>query len=179
MATLWPDSLGTGSPPPESKLQDINYFADWMRNNFGMDPFGCMGSNLNIEDPRWLSYLVGTVYETDGTVHYDHILPSMLEKSAMAFFRLIGRFPMYMEQNSGRLRKQLVLNGLLGGRHYLNMELVRRSQRNGAHLTAKRLLFQNPAELTPDGHLIHCKWCPDAVLKNDVLVPVCIADHVT
>lgn len=169
---------GTGSPPCESKIQDNNYFADWMRKSYGVEPFSCMGSNLNVKDPRWLSYLVGTVYEANGTHHFEHIAPSMLEKSAMVFFRMIGRFPMYMEQNPGRFRKQLLLNGLLGGRRQSNMELVRRSRRKGARLTAKRLLFQNPAELTTDGRLIHCKWCPDAVLKNNALVPVCIADHV-
>lgn len=171
--------FGTGSPPHESKIQDNKYFADWMRKNFLMEPFGCIGSSLNIEDPRWLSYLVGTVYEADGTSHFEYILPSMLEKAAMMFFRLAGRFPMYIKQNPERFRKQLMLNGLLGGRRQSNMELVRRSQRKSARLTTKRLLFQNPAELTSDGHLIHCKWCPDAVLKNGALVPVCIADHVS
>ena len=161
-----------------SASQNNNFFAEWMRQNFGMEPFGCMGSSLNSEDPRWLSYLVGTVYEADGTSHFEYILPSMLEKSAMILFRLAGRFPMYIEQNPARFQKQLVLNGLFGGRRRSNMELVRRSQRKNARLTTKRLLFQNPAELASDGRLIHCQWCPDAVLKNGALVPVCIADHV-
>ncbi len=170
---------GTGTPPDASGLQNNNYFAKWLKNEFCIEPFGCMGSNLDIEDPRWLSYLVGTVYERNGEFHFVYIQPSMLEKFAMVLYRIAGRYPMYIEQNEDRFRRHLVLNGLLGGRRRSNMELVRKAGKVGARLTAKRLLFQNPAELTADGRLIHCKWCPDAVLKSGSLVPVCIADHVS
>jgi hypothetical protein len=169
---------GTGTPPGESLLHNNNYFAEWMKNEFRIEPFGCMGSNLDIEDPRWLSYFVGTTYEMNGEFHYEYVQPSMLEKFAMVLYRIAGRYPMYIEQNAGRFRKQLILNGLLGGRCRSNMELVRKAGRPGVRLTAKRFLFQNPAELTADGRLIHCKWCPDAVLKGGSLVPVCIADRV-
>lgn len=169
---------GSGTPPDAATRQSNIYFAGWMKSEFRLAPFACMGSSLDIEDPRWLSYLIGTVYGEDGQGHYEYIRPSMLEKFSMLLFRLAGRYPMYIEQNAGRFRKQLVLNGLLGGRRKSNMELVRRSGKPGTQLTAKRLLFQNPAELTADGRLIHCKWCPDAVLKNGALVPVCIADRV-
>jgi hypothetical protein len=170
---------GTGTPPVESKSHNNNYFAEWLKNEFGIEPFGCMGSNLDIEDPRWLSYLVGTVYDANGEFHFESIQPSLLEKFAMMVYRIAGRYPMYIEQNADRFRKQLILNGLLGGRRRSNMALVGRAGKPGVRLTAKRLLFQNPAELTADGRLIHCKWCPDAVLKGGSLVPVCIADHVS
>jgi hypothetical protein len=170
---------GTGTPPDASGLQNNNQYAEWLKNEFGIEPFGCMGSNLDREDPRWLSYFVGTVYETNGEFHFEAIQPSLLEKFAMMLYRIAGRYPMYIDQNADRFRKQLVLNGLLGGRRRSNMALVGRAGKQGARLTAKRLLFQNPAELTADGRLIHCKWCPDAVLKGGSLVPVCIADHVT
>jgi pyruvate-formate lyase-activating enzyme len=170
---------GTGAPPDKSTLQNNNNFAEWMKKEFGLAPFAFMGSNLNIEDPRWLSYLIGTVYEKDDQYYFDYIRPSLLEKFTMLIFRIAGRYPMYLGQNATRFRKQLFLNGLLGGRYRSNMELVGRSIKPGVRLTTKRLLFQNPAELTEDGRVIHCKWCPDAVLKNNSLVPVCIADNVS
>jgi len=170
---------GTGTPPGESTLQNNTYLAEWLKKEFRLEPFGCMGSNLDLEDPRWLSYLVGAVYGSGGELHFEYIRPSMLEKFAMMLFRIAGRYPMYIDQNADRFRRQLILNGLLGGRRRSNMALVRKAGEPGARLTAKRLLFQNPAELTADGRLIHCKWCPDAVLKGGSLVPVCIADHVS
>lgn len=171
--------FGTGTPPDAFGLQNNTFFAKWLNQEFGIEPFGCMGSNLDLEDPRWMSYLVGTVYGKNGEFHFEYIRPSLLEKFAMMLYRIAGRYPMYIEQNADRFRRQLVLNGLLGGRRRTNMELVRKAGKAGARLSAKRLLFQNPAELTADGRLIHCKWCPDAVLKAGSLVPVCIADHVS
>jgi hypothetical protein len=170
---------GTGSPPEEPTLQSNVFFADWMTEEYGLEPFACMGSSLDPADPRWLSYLVGTVYDADGKHHAASVKPSLLERVAMLLFRLSGRYPMYLEQNPGRFCRQLALNGLLGGCRRSNMELVRRYRTPNARLTTKRLLFQNPAELTSDGCLIHCKWCPDAVLKRGGLVPVCISDHIT
>lgn len=169
---------GAGGAPADATRQNNAHFAEWMKAEFALEPFAFMGSSLDSQDPRWLSYLVGTVYDPNGEFHYEYIKPSLLEKFSMALFRLAGRYPMYLPQNPVRFRKQLVLNGLLGGRRRSNAEIVRRSEVAGARLTTKRLLFQNPAELTPDGRLIYCKWCPDAVLKNGGLVPVCISDHV-
>lgn len=170
---------GTGTPPDETTKQSNVFFSEWMNREFGFSPFAFMGSNLDPDDPRWLSYLIGSVYQADESHYVEHIKPSLLEKAAMLLFRMAGRYPMYMEQNADRFRHQLRLNGLMGGRRQANKELVRQSKHHGARLTAKRLLFQNPAELTADGKLIHCKSCPDAVLKNGVLVPVCITDNVS
>ena len=170
---------GTGSPPDTCTKQSNRDIADWMRTQFKVEPFACMGSNLDIDDPRWLSYLIGTLHAPDGSSSLEYVRPSLLEKALMLGYRVRGRYPMYIKQNAERFRKQLVLNGLLGGRRQTNMTLVKRSKEPGVQLRAKRLLFQNPAEMTEDGKVLHCKWCPDAVLKNGGLVPVCIADHVT
>ena len=50
--------------------------------------------------------------------------------------------------------------------------------RPGARLAAKRLLFQWPATVDESGRVIHCECCPDAVLKDGHLVPLCISDLV-
>jgi len=170
---------GSGTPPDASSLQNNTWFAEWVRNEFELEPFGWMGSNMDRDDPRWLSYLIGAVYDGDAAPHIEYIRPSLLEKVSMLIFRIAGRYPMYLEQNQARFRTQLALNGILGGRRRSNRELVRRSGKSGVQLTTKRILFQNPAELTADGQLIHCEWCPDAVLKNGALVPVCVADNVS
>ena len=170
---------GTGSPPAKTSMQTTPDFAEWMKSLFGLEPFACMGSNLNPNDPRWLSYLVGAIHEVGCEPYFDHVRPSLLEKVSMLFYRMAGRYPMYMAQNAERFCKHLILNGLLGGRCRANMGLIKRAKRPGVQLRAKRLLFQNPAQLTADGRLEHCVWCPDAVLKGGGLVPVCVADHVS
>lgn len=169
---------GTGSPVPSRR--DVREVASWIEKTLQLKPFAFVGSNLDQNDPRWLSYLIGVVTEPNGSLHYQHLQAGPLEKLAMFFYRtVVKRYPMYMEQNATLLRKQLFLNGLFTGKFKSNLELIRRSRRDNAVLSAKRLLIQNPAELTADGRLVHCSCCPDAVLKNGGLVPVCIADKVT
>lgn len=170
---------GSGTPPSEAAVQNGAFVMKRMKSIFGFEPFACLGSNLDRDDPRWLSYLVGVVYYPDGHFHAAHVRHSLLEKVCMVGYRLVGRYPMYLEQNAKLFRKHLLLNGWLGGRHESNTTLAQESRKSGARLRAKRILFQNPAELTKDGRLIHCNWCPDAVLKNGSLVPVCICDVVT
>lgn len=171
---------GEGNPPDEDTKQNNRELAEWVQNEFGFKPFGCMGSSLDPSDLRWLSYLIGAVYDQDGKHYNAHVEPSLLEKGVVFCSRLLnGRYPMYLEQNSEKFQKQLALNALLGGNGSSNRELIKRSKIPDTRLTTKRILFQNPAELSEDGKLIHCKWCPDAVLKNGALVPVCIADNIS
>lgn len=169
---------GTGSPA--SGRRDVREVASWIEKTLHLKPFAFVGSNLDPNDPRWLSYLIAAVAEPDGRHHYQDMQAGPLEKLAMHYYKtVVKRYPMYMEQNANLLRKQLFLNGLFTGKFSANRELIRRSRRDSAVLNAKRLLIQNPAELTADGRLVHCRCCPDAVLKNGALVPVCIADKVT
>jgi len=50
--------------------------------------------------------------------------------------------------------------------------------RPGTRLAGTALTFQQPAAVSPDGRLVYCRECPDATVRNGVLVPVCLADHI-
>ncbi len=157
-----------------------NYQAlELMRSEFGLEPFGVMGSNRDRSDPRWLSYLVGTLHRNGQTSVFEGFRHSAFERLYLRLsLRFAERYPMYLPQKPGLFRMQLLFNALTGGRLAANLRFLARSLRPGTQPYAKRILFQNPAELAPDGTLIHCRSCPDAVLKNGGLVPVCIADRV-
>ena len=73
---------------------------------------------------------------------------------------------------------QLFLNALSGGRFLHNLMFLLRSCGRGSRLAAKKILFQCPAVVREDGAVIHCFNCPDAVVKNGTLVPVCISDKI-
>lgn len=153
--------------------------ARFMRQEFELEPFGCLGSNIDPADIRWLSYLVGTNGREDDSALYTGLVASALERLALwCIRRLSGRYPMYMGQNSSQFRMQLLLNGLLGGDLRRNLRFLLRT-RSSRRLRAKRILFQNPANFHSDGRLIHCQSCPDAVIKDGHLVPICIADRVS
>ncbi len=150
-----------------------------LRERFGLRPFAYLGSNVSDADPRWLSFLVATALGPGDRVLRHPLKASGFEKIFVELSRRAnGCYPMYRPQRPGQLAGQLLFNALTGGDLAGNLGFLSRAGRPGVRLRAKRLLFQCPAELGPDGRLIHCRNCPDAVARGAELVPVCIADKV-
>jgi len=134
--------------------------AAFLEERFGLTPFASVGSNVDAKALRWLSYFIATVHEKG----WRSLRATCVEKLFLALSRrFTGRYPFYQPQNARRLAFQLLYNGHVS---FLSRKML-----------SKRLLFQNPAEIGEDGKLIYCNACPDAVLKNGALVPVCISDQ--
>lgn len=164
---------------PDRKRSDTltNWDMIELMRQLGMRPFAYLGSNKDRDDPRWLSYLVASKHR-DGRVIRHSIKASGFERAGCALsIRLAGKYPMYLRQSTPQLLIQLILNAITGGHFIGNMKFLFRALLPG-HLSVKRLLFQCPAQLEPDGTLRHCLNCPDAVVKNGGLVPLCISDRV-
>lgn len=144
---------------------------------FGIEPFGGVGSSIDPGDWRWLSWNVGVLFDGDGRPQQRAALgASLLERAFLAVSHwLKGRYPFYVPQDGRRLRTQLLINSWLTGNRAARA-LWRAARGRAEGLATKRLLLQNPAELLPDGRVAHCACCPDAVLRDGELVPVCICD---
>jgi len=150
-----------------------------LHERLSLRPFGFLGSNKNPGDPRWLSYLVATRRNRRGEVVKYAAKASAFEKAFLALsLRFAGRYPMYRRQSTPQLIVHLTLNALAGGDFLGNMKFLIGSLLSPGRLGAKRLLFQCPAEVEADGTVVHCENCPDAVVKNGELIPVCLADKV-
>ncbi|HUJ71982.1 MAG TPA: radical SAM protein [Verrucomicrobiae bacterium] len=157
--------------------RDVQTF---MEQKFGLSPFAYVASNVDATDPRWLSYLVGTVYRDGSPLRQRCLRATPVEKWFLEVSRRVkGRYPFYQRQTAGRFAVQLLLNGLAGGGLTSNLELMARSWRPAATLTSKKLLFQCPATVNGHGQVVHCDCCPDAVVQRGKLVPVCISDRIT
>jgi len=152
----------------------------WMQQRFGLSPFAFLGSNIDAADPRWLSFMVGAVHLRAGELAGNHSLrPTWMERFFMEVSRRVtGRYPFYQQQGPWHSRLHLLLNGLAGGAIAGNLSLLALASRPGARLSAKRLLFQWPAAIDESGRVVHCYCCPDAVLSQGRLVPLCISDRV-
>ena len=152
----------------------------WLEQRFGLTPFAMLGSNLDAMDPRWMSFLAVTVHRRGELFQRRTLHPTWLERAFLMVARKItGRYPFYQRQNARQTGLHLVLNGLAGGGLWKKLKLLGHALRPGSRLTAKRLLFQWPAEVDDPGRVVHCNGCPDAVLKDGRLVPLCISDLVT
>ncbi|MEI6149882.1 MAG: radical SAM protein [bacterium] len=173
MTAEWhPDAL-----PRRADAMTNVQILDRLKRTMGLRPFAYLGSNVDHSDPRWLSYMVATSRSREGRLTEYSVKASCFEKAFVHMLRLAsGRFPMYRKQNSRQLAIQLVLNGLTGGDCKGNFPFLRSALRNGTPLLAKRILFQCPAEVDAAGHVIHCAHCPDAVIQEGRLIPVCLTD---
>ena len=152
----------------------------YLREELNLRPFCYLGSNVDADDPRWLSYLVVTRRDRAGTLLRHSMKVSGFEKAFLALsFKSKGRYPMYRRPNAFQVIVQVLMNGVTGGDFGGNARFLARCCRPGGKPRAKRILFQYLADIEPDGTVAHCISCPDAVLKNGKLVPVCIGDYVT
>jgi len=160
----------------ETALQEIQRL---LATKYNLKPFGFIGSNLNAADRRWLSFIIGAVHCNGELSFHQSLRPTWFEKAFLELSRkLTGRYPFYQSQRAGQFALHLLLNGLAGGSLAGNLKLLRCASRAGAKLTAKRFLFQRPAAFDERGQVVHCQCCPDTVVKEGRLVPLCISDRV-
>jgi hypothetical protein len=162
------------SPHPEVRPTEL---CQRLEQRFGITPFAFLGSNFDPDDPRWMSFLVTTIHQQAKLIQQHSLNPTWVERAFLAASRkLTGRYPFYQKQNSRRTAAHLLLNGLAAGKMVKNLKFLAAASVPGRHLAAKRLLFQWPAAFDNLGRVIHCQCCPDAVLKDGRLVPLCISD---
>lgn len=169
---------GDPSPPAVANpLKNANMYK-LLRDDFGLVPYAYLCSNVDKHEPRWLTYMAVTCANGDRT--YTHGLrASLFEPLYGRISRVVyGRYPFGKFPKPAIIRAQLLFNGFFGGSLFMNLKFLSRSRRTGNVLKVKRIAFQHAATKTADGRLIHCRNCPDAVLKNGRLVPVCVTDFV-
>jgi hypothetical protein len=150
-----------------------------LKTTLGLNPFACLGSNFDKDAFRWLSYTIVTAMKKDRLVCSHSLKASLFEKFFLKMYHMLaGRYPFYQSDSSARLKIQLLMNSLAGGSIKGNMKIFKETLFRDTSVRAKRILFQSLAEFDEDGRLIHCRNCPDAVVRNGQLVPVCIADKI-
>ena len=163
---------------PRMDTLTINQIQRYLWDERRLTPFCYLGSNRSADDPRWFSYLVAMSSDRKDVRARHCLKVSAFEKAYLAAaVRLSGRYPMYRRQNPRQMLAQLVINSLAGGDGVGNLRFLRKAINSPSGVKAKRLLFQCPADIAEDGTVIHCSNCPDAVVRNGKLVPVCIADR--
>ncbi len=172
-------TLKNSNPADTRGKLSLEEVSSFLNKELGLMPFAFIGSNVDDNDPRWLSFLVGSFKDHHNNIYYDSIKSSFLELLLMILCRIVqGKYPTYLKQKPAEFKMQLILNALAGGSFSRNVKLLSKSWRANTAIRAKRLVIQNLAEVLENGKIVHCLNCPDAVPKNNHLVPVCICDLV-
>jgi hypothetical protein len=150
----------------------------YLQDVLNLRPFGYMGSNLDTNDPRWVSYMVAATASDADRNTYHALRPSLTERLAMHLIRLLrGKYEFHQHQSRARLRLQLLLNAITGGNLTGNLHMLWRSMTAGRKLWAKHLLLMSPGGLTADGQVVYCRDCPDATIHAGRLLPPCLSDR--
>jgi hypothetical protein len=174
MTGEWSD----GPPPSGEAALSIADMQALMQDHFGFRPFAALGSNLDPDDLRWLSYMIGRSTLPDGTASFHAFKASRSEPLFLRLHRrLFGRYPFYLPHRPTLFLFQTLVNALSGGDRAGALPFLGTSLRPGANAHAVRILFQNPATLTDNGQILHCRTCPDAVTRDGHLIPACISDR--
>jgi hypothetical protein len=170
-------SAGAGQPDLlQEELRNEEVSA--LLAELGFHPFAYLGSSVDASEPRWLSYLGGTVVGPDGQAVAAGIKNAFSDRVLIRLARLVtGRYLFLYRAGPFRFGLQLLLNGLSGGNLGDDLRLLAGSLGRGRRLLDKHLLFQQGPHVSVSGELVHCMDCPDATVRNGRLVPVCLADR--
>lgn len=156
-----------------------NIMKELLASHFSFTPFAYVGSNVDRNDIRWLSYVIGTITNPDQQCISTSLKASYFERFFLRLHRFItGSYPFYRKQNVRQFQIQLLFNAFTGGNLVGNMKFLWQSFRRKGTMKIMRLLSQNLADIDSQGRIIHCLNCPDAVIKNGRLVPHCIIDKI-
>lgn len=168
--------VGTPHASPKNMRSHLD-MQHMLNERHAIRPFAGLGSNRDPHDARWLSYLVCTINRHGQRRMTQGLRASACERIFSALYRqFAGRYLFFVPWNATRFWLQLLLNAASGGSVMGNIRLAWSALLPGNRLHAKRLLFQNPAEVDASGIISHCFNCPDATFHHGKLVPVCLAD---
>ena len=182
---------GTGGVKPlgpgESLAEQIVTSAEveaLLRGALGMEPFGYVASSHDLEARRWLFYYSVALHRPGQPAELLHFDPTFQRavKLSYGLARLRGRGYSFAQVYSSG---QAALLGLLNAAASLSPRTMARTARflaglrsDGAWLQHKSFTFQQGPNLNADGEIEYCRDCPDATVRDGVMVPVCLVDVV-
>jgi hypothetical protein len=148
-----------------------------LTERLGLPPFGCVGSNRDTNQLRWLTHLVAVTQSREGRRVRVGIRPGLSDRFFCRMFRLLtGRFVFLFTPPRWQFRIQLACNALTGG-GFAGVAQVLLKSFTGHRLFDKHILLQEGPTFLPSGEIEFCDNCPDAVWRDNALVPVCLADR--
>lgn len=161
---------------------DIKEVQQIFLDHFGMRPFGYISSDLDSSDPRWLMYHSFSIHTADGKFHYLSLDPKFGKLVRYKLDQTIKKgqkisFGKIM--NTKRCIELIVayaLTSLTPAIIFQSGMFLFKLLRPGSTIHYADFTVQQPPKITADGKLSYCNECPDATIRNGVMVPVCMAD---
>lgn len=171
--------LGEGLPDQTVTNEDV---APYLRDKRGWVPSAYVASSKRDRERRWLFYYALVIRSDDGLVDVHYLDQRFGRNIAIGnwMYRLQhGRYPFDMVLTPWQVYvvalcyATLSLGPITALRIYA---FLIKALRPGRKLEIKALAFQQGPNLTPEGDLEFCRFCPDATVRDGELIPVCLVD---
>lgn len=151
-----------------------------LKESFGLEPFTYLPSDLacaGMENyPTWMTYFIPVIH-LEGKTERFNIESNFMHSLLFSFPKLTrGRLKFYSRHKPFATVLR-VLCGSLTRRPMEGMRFLFELRHAGARLRAKYLIFENGPTVTEKGDISCCDLCPNATIRGDQLVPVCLGDY--
>ncbi len=153
-----------------------------LEQKFKMKPFGYISSSLNTKDERWLMYHSLVILLPEGKfkqLNFHPVFGRLVQAKVNRAIKNQEKISFGKVMNT---KKNIVL-ALVYALTSLRISILWETIRFLSHLLIpgssihyKDLTLQQPPTFTANGEFEYCKDCPDATIRNGVMVPVCMAD---
>jgi hypothetical protein len=156
---------------------------DRLKTSLKMDPFAYVSSSDNDDELRWVLYYSFVITQDNGEEEVLHLGKDfgrlvnlsgqrrLKKEQALSFGRYLNK------KTSIILLAAYALTSLNPVTAFRVAKFLMKLRKPGAQITHKSFTFQlSGPTVNEDGTIEYCKDCPDATVRNGVLVPVCMAD---
>jgi molybdenum cofactor biosynthesis enzyme MoaA len=171
------------NPAKELDDQTVELFeVENLLSEMGRVPFAYVPSSHDIKEKKWLLYCSFAINFTDGRYQVFDFSSSLRRIVSLQYkiLRLLKK--PYSFDGFWNEQMCIVICILYAITSLSIFEFARTIRfllfllKPGTHINNKTLIFQALPRISENGEIVYCRDCPDATVKNGVLVPVCLAD---
>jgi organic radical activating enzyme len=171
--------LGEGLPDETVTNEHV---APYLMEKRGWHPSAYVASSRRDRERRWLFYYALVIRSADGSfdVHYlDQKFGRNIAIGNWMYKLQHGRYPFdilltpFTTVIVALCYAALSFNPITAFRVYA---FLLKAIGRGRKLELKAMAFQQGPNLTPEGELEFCRFCPDATVRDGQLIPVCLVD---
>ncbi len=153
----------------------LNKTIHFFKDIYGLEPFSFIPTTEK-ESTVWISYFVPIIYKPGGNIFFQ-IRSNLLDSWLMEIPRLLsGSYIHKTKQNVVSTLIRTFVNSVASFQVHRFLKFMFQLLSPSAKLRHKMIVYDNGPFIGDDGKLIHCEYCPTAILRDGNLVTCCTTD---
>ncbi|MBI2968065.1 MAG: radical SAM protein [Bacteroidetes bacterium] len=154
----------------------------YLNHQFNLLPYGYIPSTKNISEKRWIFYLTFVIQLKNcktKLLHTNIDFKHIAKVGNQLHIKKTGKYPFDIIWNKKKIFYKCLLYALFSLNPLTIMKTIlflSNLLKPGSTLNFKTMIFQQGPNVTYDGEIEYCLNCPDVTIKDNKLIPVCLAD---